>query len=389
MSAQAMEALYLERYAALTDRSSKNGLASYEPLKTVSGADDWQPLSVRDVAARRLNASTLLAMRNYAELNRSSSLLVWIDGALEAEFYFGDTTRDSLLVSKSLSKPLAAIAVGRAMQRGFIDSLDQSAADFIEAWRGTTKSAITLRQLLGNRSGLLPQGQMSGPEDVLSRAYMHPAHDQVIINDYPLVDEPGTRYEYSNANSELIAPLIESATGVPYEEWVANEVFKPLGARGGEIWMNRPQGTPHSGCCILLPAETFMRLGLLLLNDGVWEGLRLLPDGYVAQMRTVSPQNPHAGLGVYVGSPYIERRGAANPDMDLGENLHSEPYAAEDLFLFDGNSNQVVYMVPSQGVVVLRTGAWAPRDPEWDNALLPNLLLRDLQNQRASRDQSI
>lgn len=378
MGEAAMQELYLKRFASLKDLSSKNGLGRYDPLESVPGDTDWQPLPVRVAPQRRSGATALVVMRDYAELNRSSSLLVWVDGAVEGEFYFGDTTRESLIVSKSLAKPLGAIAVGRAMQQGFIDSLDQAAADFIPAWRDTEKANITLRHLLGQRSGLLPQGRSSGPEDVLSRAYLHPAHDEVIINEYPLTHPPGSRYEYSNANSELVAPIVEAATGVEYEEWVSREVLAAIGAMGGEVWMNRRGGTAHSGCCMLLPAESYLRLAVLLLNDGVWEGERLLPEGYVAAMRSPSEQNPHAGLGVYLGQPYIERRGAANPEVEYGRTLHSEPYLADDLFLFDGNSNQVAYIVPSQKMVILRTGAWAPAEPEWDNARLPNLLLSDL-----------
>ncbi len=81
----------------------------------------------------------------------------------------------------------------------------------------------------------------------------------------------------------------------------------------------------------------------------------------------------------YLGSPYVERRGPLNPEKRIGQILHSDPYAAEDLYLFDGNSNQVAYIVPSQRTVILRTGAWPPRDPEWDNARLPNGILRALQ----------
>ena len=142
--------------------------------------------------------------------------------------------------------------------------------------------------------------------------------------------------------------------------------------------MNRDDGTPHSGCCILLPAETYLRLAILLIDDGYWDGDRLLPDGFVQQVTTSTPQNPHAGMGVYVGSPYIERRGAANPDVPYGQTLHSEPYLADDLFLFDGNSNQVVYIIPSQRLIILRTGDRPPTEPEWDNARLPNIILTEL-----------
>lgn len=374
----AWEALYLERFNSMQDRSSKNGLAAYDPLKIVPGAPSWEPLPTRAEGKRRVSAAALRDAVAYAEATKSSALMVWVEGSLETEQYFGGASADSLVVGKSLSKPLSVIALGRAIDKGFIDSLDQPVADFIEPWRDTPKSAITLRQLVGNRSGLLPQGEALTADNVLNRAYLHPAHDQVLIHEYPLVDEPGSRYEYSNANSELVSLIIQSATDTPYEEWISNEVLAPLGAKGGEIWMNRPDGVSHSGCCVLLPAETFLRLGLLILDDGVWDGKRLLPPGYVDQMRTTTPENPHAGLGVYVGYPYIEGRGAANPDMAIGRTFHSEPYAAQDLFLFDGNSNQVVYIIPSQRTVVLRTGAWAPREPKWDNARLPNLILRGL-----------
>lgn len=380
MTPEAMEALYLERFNALTDRTSKNGLSRYDPLAPVGGSSDYQPLPKREGNDRLISSYALLAAVDYAGRNRSSALLIWVDGALELEHYFGDNDADTLLVGKSLAKPLGVIATGRALAEGHIESLDQPVADFITPWIDTPKAAITLRQLLGNRSGLLPQGAAPTADNILNRAYMHPAHDEVIINDYPLVDVPGERYEYSNANSELVAPLLERATGVSYEDWLHREVLSPIGARGGQIWMNRPGGTPHSGCCVLLPAESFLRLALLLLNDGEWNGEQLLPEGYVAAMRTSTPQNPHAGLGVYLGYPYIERRGALNPERTIGRTLHSEPYAADDLFLFDGNSNQVAYIVPSKKLVILRMGAWAPEDPEWDNAYLPNVILNDLKN---------
>ena len=113
------------------------------------------------------------------------------------------------------------------------------------------------------------------------------------------------------------------------------------------------------------------------MQDGVWDGNRLLPAGYVSEMRTPTAENPHYGMGVWVAGPYVERRGFAHPDSELGKVLHSEPYADRDLFLFDGNSNQVVYMIPSANMVVLRMGGRPPEDAEWDNPYLPNLLIRD------------
>lgn len=374
MSTADGEALYLKRFERYMARAPGVGLAGYDTLAPVKGTADWHPLP----HAATLPTEALETARAYAAGANSSAFMVWHDGALAAESFFGDTREDTLIVAKSLAKPLGVIAVGRAIANGAIRSLDQPMADFITEWRGTPKAAITIREVLGMRSGLLPQGSSEDPANVLNRAYLHSFHDQVIIEDYPLVDAPGSRYEYSNANGDLVAPLIERATGIPYENWLAREVLGPLGARGGQIWMNRPGGTPHSGCCILLPAESYLRLGILLAQDGAWEGRRLLPEGFVKAMTTTSPENPHAGLGVYVGQPYVEWRGPGNPEVKAGRNYHSQPYLADDLFLFDGNSNQVVYIVPSKRLVILRTGDSPAREPAWDNARLPNLILRAL-----------
>lgn len=378
MSMAEAEAILHARFATLTDRTSQNGLAKYDPLVPLPGTEEWQPLPRANDSEKTIPAAAIREIEDYAERNNSSALMVWRNGLVESERYFDDTTPDTEIVSKSLSKPISVIAVGRAIAEGHIQSLDQPMADFIHEWRGTPKEKMLIRDLLGMRSGLLAQAEVKSADDILMRAYLHPFFEDVLINEYPLVNEPGTRYDYANAVSDLVAPLIERATGIQYEDWLTNEVLKPIGARGGQIWMGRLGGTPHAGCCSLLPVEVFLRTAILVLNDGVWEGTRLLPDGFVKEMSTPTKENPHAGMGLYIGSPYVEGRGAANPDFEFGKTYHSEPYLAEDLVLFDGNSNQVAYIVPSQDLVILRTGAWAPREPKWDNTFIPNRILRSL-----------
>ena len=378
MSSAEAEAILHERFDKLTDRSSQNGLPAYDPLIALEGSQPWQPLPRANDAEKTIPERAIREIEDYARRTHSSTLMVWRNGLVEAERYFGETTADTEIVSKSLSKPISVIAVGRAIAEGHIDSLDQPMADFIHEWRGTSKEKMRIRDLLGMRSGLLPQAQVESADDVLMRAYLHPFFEDVLINEYPLVNEPGTRYDYSNATADLVAPLIERATGVEYEDWLTNEVLKPIGARGGQIWMGRLGGMPHAGCCALLPAEVYLRTAILVLQDGVWDGQRLLPEGFVSEISTATKENPHAGMGLYIGSPYIEGRGAANPDVPYGKTFHSEPYLADDLVLFDGNSNQVAYIVPSENLVILRTGSWAPSEPKWDNAFIPNTILRSI-----------
>ncbi len=369
--------VYRARLERLLVPGAFSNQAVYDFLEPVPGAADSRPLPVRDADARTIDAAALDAARAYAAARNSNAFIVWRDGAIEYEQYFGDFERTDFTISKSLAKPLTSIAIGRAIALGHIRSLDQPVADFITEWRGSDKAAILVRHLLDMRSGLLAQGAVDDAASIWTRSYLGTRHDEVIINEYPLTNTPGTYYNYSNATADLVAPLLERASGMRYAEFLSQHVFKPLGAPGGEVWVNRPGGTAHSGCCLLAPAEVWLRLAILLLDDGVWEGERLLPAGYAATIRTPTAAYVHAALGLYVAGDYVERRGAAHPSLPFGRTLHSEPYLARDLYLFDGNSNQVVYIVPSLRLIVLRTGDSAPRDlPEWDNAFLPNTIMR-------------
>jgi len=381
------EAVYQARFAQLfASFRAGLGLETYDPLEAVPGARDYQPL--RAASGASIDPPALQRAREYAAANRSSAFLVWRDGVLEESSYFGDTKAESLLTSRSLAKPMTAIAVGRAMALGKIRSLDQPVADFIPEWRTDERRRLILvRHLLDMRSGFLPQSMSPDPAHILNRAYLHPRHDEIIIREYPVVDAPGSRYEYNNASSEMVAVLIERATGRRYAEFISSEILQPIGAPGGQVWVNRPGGVAHSGCCLMLPAEAWLRLGILLSTDGVWQGKRLLPVGYVNEMRRPTRENPYYGLGVYVAGDYTPRRGFAHPEREADSRkvLHSEPYLAPDLFLFDGNANQVVYIIPSERLVILRMGDNPPRGEgqEWDNTVLPNTVLRGILRARA------
>ncbi|MFN3591128.1 MAG: serine hydrolase domain-containing protein, partial [Thermaurantiacus sp.] len=371
------ERMYLERFRTLM--ANPGGEATrYEPLEPVRGSETPRVLPVAPPETRGFDPAPIVEARAVAEAARSSAFLVWRQGALVEEQYFGDTRAETPLVSRSLAKPLTAIAIGRAIALGHIASLDQPVADFITEWRGTERGPMRIRHLLDMRSGLLAQGFSPEPGDPWSRAYLSPVHERIIVEEYPLTDPPGSIYEYSNVTSELVALVIERASGLRYADFIGREVLAPIGAAGGEVWVNRQGGLAHSGCCILLPARTWLKLALLLKEDGVAQEQRLLPEGYAEEMRQGTEQNPHYGLGVWVAGPYLERRGWANPNRPAPKVLHSEPYLAADTVLFDGNANQVVYIVPSADLVVLRMGAPPPRTPEWDNALFLNRILRGL-----------
>lgn len=373
------EALYQKRYKISINRSKNSDI--YDTMEDVVGARPSRPLPVAKADKRTISETALAKAEAYAADNNSNALIVWRNGKIETEAYFGSTTRTSLLNSFSLAKPISALAVGRAIMLGKIKSLDQPVADFVSEWKNDPlRRKILVRHLLDMRAGFLRQAITAEPDDIMARSFLHPRSDEILIREYPITNEPGTRYEYNNATASMVAILIERATGRRYAEFVGTELLQKIGAQGGQVWLNRKNGLANSGCCTMLPATTYLRLAILTLRDGVWDGRRLLPKSYVANMKQPTAQNAYYGMGVYVAGRYTERRGWANPDLPLPKILHGEPYLAADLYLFDGNLNQVVYVIPSQDLVILRTGGPPPRssEQEWDNSYLPNLVMRGI-----------
>ena len=372
------EALYLERHFASLE-AFKTGKDTADYDTEIAFGSELEPSPIAR-GSSSLPDEALSKLINYAEQNNSASFILYENGKITSEHYFGDHKASTLLNSKSLAKPLGVIAVGRAIKAGHIKGLDQLASDYILEWKGKPQEAITVRHLLSMTSGLLAQGYPKGPEDVMSRAYLHPHHDEVIIHEYPIVNEPGTRYEYANANSEIVATIISRATGMSYQDWLVKEVLSPLGAAGGKIWINREGGTAHSGCCAKLNSETYLRLAIMVLNKGQWDGEVFLPESFVAEMTTATAQNKFAGMGVYNGKYFKEFRGAINPDQaqDYTAAKHSEPYVDKDILLFDGNANQVIFILPRRNAVIARLGQIPPGDKKWDNTILPNSYVRAL-----------
>lgn len=379
---EAEEAFYLKRYETLVQAfKAEADTTTYDT--EIKFGETLTPRALKRGEPVTLKSEVLGELVDYAQAAGSDSFIAYEDGRVVSEHYFGDVNKQSFINSKSLAKPLGVIAMGRAIEAGYVDNLDQSVADFIVEWQGTGKANITINHVLSMRTGLLPQGAAFKPDNVLNRAYLHPRHDEVIIHEYPLVNIPGERYDYSNANSELVSVIIARATGMPYQDWLVEQVLKPLGMAGGKVWLNREGGVAHSGCCIGLPSESYLKLAVLILNKGQWDGEAYLSADYITKVTTPSAQNKYAGMALYVGSHYKKYRGAANPDLDvLNGSFHSEPYVDKDLLLFDGNGSQVAYIMPSRNIILMRLGSTPAKGFKWDNAFMPNLVARSLEEWR-------
>ena len=186
---------------------------------------------------------------------------------------------------------------------------------------------------------------------------------------------PGTVFSHVNPNSQMLGIIIERASGQRYGDYFSEKIWQPLGAKNAFFFVDKPGGMVHTDCCMWSTVGDMVRVGEMLMNKGLFQDKEVLPSGWVNQMIEPSNANINYGMQIWLGNKFEAKR-PYDSRLEAFANLHSEPFKADDVFFMDGLGKQRIYMIPSQSLVILRTGS---QDSEWDDSKLPNLILEALQ----------
>lgn len=356
----------------------------YQPTVTIEGAPT-PFLAAAPPGELTIDPAALEQASAWAEAHNSVALIVLHRGRIQLERYYGEMTQYKLFSGRAMTRSMVAMAVGIALRDGRIKSLDLPVETWLDEWRGDARGKITLRQLLLNTSGLeeVPLGGGPARPGVVGWLSRLPAllnkNSRLSLGSdfvgaalsFRLQHEPGTRFNLSKANAQLVGVILERATGVPYERYVDERLWRPIGAGPAEFYMDRSNGMPAVYCCFRATPEDFMRLGALLVTDGVAGTAQVLPPGWVREMATGSRVNPLYGLQIWTGRAPAGVR-EYTPGSGFGVQ-HDEAYLADDVIWMEGGGGRTLWAIPSEQLVVLRLGR---QSKDWDASYLPNTLLR-------------
>lgn len=255
------------------------------------GAAMWLALllgtQARAQKAAPINARALSALVKAAAASHSDALVVLKDGQLLGEWYFGKPVGP--IEAMSATKSVVGLAVGALLAEGKIKSLDEPVCTFYPEWKQGRKQTVTLRHLLTHTSGL----QNVPRTDV--EIYPSPDFVQLALA-AELSDAPGAAFSYNNKALNLLAGVVQKASGQRLDVYLREGLFRQLGIVDF-AWTLDPAGNPHgmSGCQIR-PAD-LAKLGQLMLQQGRWNGRQLLtPEFVAASVQTSQPLYPAYGL---------------------------------------------------------------------------------------------
>ncbi len=312
-------------------------LAFLAPALTAR-AQEWPTSSPE---AQGMSSQELAKLVDFGIDHGMDSVLVTRHGHIVTEAYyapFAPATRHRInSATKSVIGSLVAIALGE----GLIKSLDQPVLDFFPgrsfANMDDRKKAMTLRHLLDMTSGLDWKEPLNNTPPV-SFLEMERSHDWVqFILDRPMAHDPGTTFDYNSGNPHLLSAILSKVTGRSARDYAGEKLFGPLGIDDVQ-WRSDPQQVSAGGAGLYLQPRDMARLGRLWLQDGVWQGKRLLPEGWIDQARQAKVE---MGMG---------------PELRYGNLFWSIP--ARDMFMAVGYDRQLIMVMPKIDVVAVFTGAY-------------------------------
>ena len=293
---------------------------------------------------------------DYSAAHAGDALVVWAEGEVVLKRGQNGYDLDDPHFLASGTKSVAGVAAWAAVEDGLL-TLDERVAETITEWQDdSTKSQITVRQLLHLTSGL--DAGAAGEAPTFDEA-VHTA----------TLDPPGTTFRYGPTAFQVFGALLQrKRDGEDPLRYYEQRIFDPLGIEP-ERWTYVDDTDPQLAGGARLTAMDWLRFGRLLLNDGRWDGTQVLPTGLLDTLSTPTDASPGYGLTVWLNAPvdpgspfFVHAPPSLQPDGPKGMIYHDGP---NDLFMAAGLFNQRLYIIPSREMVVVRFGR---ADRTWNDA---------------------
>jgi CubicO group peptidase (beta-lactamase class C family) len=279
-------------------------------------------------------AATIDAVAKTASsLPRLRSLLVSHRGQLVLERYFNGARAAQPVNIKSASKSVISALVGIAVSKGMIKSVDQPIVDFFPELAKdpeTRKRDISVEDLLTMRSGLASTSGRGYGAWVQSRNWV-----QYVLR-RALLDEPGTRVEYSTGSSHLLSAILTKAAKTSTWQFAQEELAKPLGFSLAK-WPVDPQGIYFGGNEMLLTPRQMLRFGELYLNGGRVGDRQLIQQEWIDKTQVGRGQS---------------RWGS---DREYGYGFWIRDFAGHRSYYAWGYGGQFIFIVPDRELVIVTT----------------------------------
>lgn len=326
-------------------RDAYDGLKSYKDIDTTV-PDSFYHTSIKEnrqldttIDYKALDAAIANAFDPNGALTdkKTRAIVVLHNGKLVGEKYAQGHTKDTRMLGWSISKSITSSLIGLLVKDGKINVHDKN---LFTEWADDPRREITIENLLRMESGLEWEEdytKVSSATEMLFRT------DDVfdIAMSSTLNSKPGDVFYYSSGTTNLLSGIIKSKfeSNEAYFDYLQQRLFNKIGMRGAFMETDEKGTYIGSSYTYATPRE-WARYGQLYLQNGLWNGTQLFPEGWVAYTRTPGA----ASQGIY------------GAQWRLNNDHKEYKDAPTDLFSANGYQGQRIFVIPSLGLVIVRLG---------------------------------
>jgi CubicO group peptidase (beta-lactamase class C family) len=282
-----------------------------------------------------------LTLDDYLARNPAMALLVARGDTILVERYqYGRHDRHRF-TSMSMAKTVTAMLIGIAIAERHIHSVDDPASAYVPALAGTEYGRTSLRDLLQMSSGVRFVEEYTGKDDIsrLAADTLQQVGSGGVEAVRPFnarVAPSGARFNYASVETQVLGLVLRNAVGRPVADYLQHKIWQPMGAEADATWIIDRAGQEATYCCFNAVLRDYARLGLLLAQDGTWQGRQVIPAAWIKEATIVHPGQPQpraAGYGYQVWILAGERR----------------------MFALRGLRGQAIYIDPTSRLVMVHT----------------------------------
>ena len=274
-------------------------------------------------------------LQKYNEAYGAIAYVIIKNDSIWFENYYDGFDENSKTNSFSMAKSYVSGLMGKAIEEGYIKSLDQPVSDFFPEFSEGLAAKLTVGDLSSMSSGTNWVEKYYSPLSITTRAYFDDDLKKIILG-LKVIKEPGQAYKYSSGDTQLLAMVIEKATGKKLYNYLTESFWKPLGSENETLWQvdSKEHDLVKAYCCIASNAKDFARFGKLYKDHGKWKGEQLLDSAFVA--RSITPrfaESPQYGYGFW-----MQKRDG------------------KSFFMMRGHLGQYVIVEPEDNIIIVRLG---------------------------------
>ena len=234
----------------------------------------WNIVSPKNLGIEPSRVKELIDYIKEPSLNTQAAILIKGNNII-AEYYAEGYNKYDLVTSWSVAKSFSSTLIGIAIDEGYINSVDDSISLYLPEWKTEPQENISLKYLLGMRSGMDDHPGLG----------VYFQSDMVNYSlDREISREPGIAFSYSNEDSMLFSRIIENATSFDFQEYADTRLFDKLDIK--ETWWTDKSGNTLTYAGLDMTPREFAKFGLMIAQEGKWLDEQIVSQSWVKEATT-------------------------------------------------------------------------------------------------------